>query len=74
MAQFKVGDRVCVLPTPATASHAGRVGAVVWVTHASGGAALAYRVKLDGNQAGVLGKNRIICRPDELEPEAGDPP
>ena len=71
MEGFKVGDRVRVLRVPTTRFYAGRVGEVAWVARTAGGAALAYRVKLDAGMRGGRTQSVVVFSPHELEPEAG---
>ena len=69
MADFQVGDRVRVLVTPGTPSHAGVAGEVVRVGRTPDGVVFAYDVRLDGDP-----KVYVLFRPHELEPEAGGTP
>jgi hypothetical protein len=69
--ELDAGDRVRVRNLPAAASYAGRKGTVTWVRRALDGTADVYQVRLDGPSPHTIA-NRVVFRPDELEPEAGD--
>ena len=74
MTDFRVDDRVRVLPTSATANHAGRVGAVVLLDREGIGSDTLCLVLLDYDPVDEVSGMGIPFFIDELEPEASDTP